>query len=107
MQTVVAVGVFEKTARSMLGDLKYEELVVDVASNPLQGALIEGTGGLRKIRVARQGGGKSGGARAIYYYHNEDKPVYLITIYAKSAQDNLSDKDKNDFRKLVEELKKY
>lgn len=107
MQTVVPTGTFEKKAESMLGLSRYEAFVADVARNPLNGVLIEGTGGLRKVRVAREGRGKSGGARVIYYYHNENMPIFLVAIYAKSEQGNLSDSEKNVLKKLVEELREY
>ena len=49
-----------------------------------------GAGGFRKLRFARQGMGKSGGARVIYIYHNEKFPVFLVTVFAKNRKDNLT-----------------
>lgn len=71
-----------------------------LAKRPKAGRVIAGTGGLRKVRVARVGRGKSAGTRVIYYYHNEDKPILLLLIYAKAKQDNLTDAQKTQRRPI-------
>ncbi len=76
-----------------------------IRDDPEAGDLIPGTGGLRKIRYATQGKGKSGGYRIIYYFYNESVPIYLFTIYSKSAADNISAQEKKAFGKLARELK--
>jgi hypothetical protein len=53
------------------------------------------------VRWAREGKGKSGGVRVIYYYHREGMPLYLLTLYGKSEKDNLSAGERNDLAKLV------
>jgi hypothetical protein len=50
---------------------------------PSVGDLIPETGGVRKIRWRRAGAGKRGGARVIYFYHDADRPLYLLMVYAK------------------------
>ena len=65
---------------------------------------MEGTGGVRKLRWCRGGRGKRGGVRVIYYYHSEVMPLYLLTIFAKNEQDNLSKADRNGMTKLVDIL---
>lgn len=62
---------------------------------------MEATGGVRKVRWAREGKGKSGGVRIIYFYYNEGMPLYLLTLYGKSEKDNLSASERNDLAKLV------
>jgi hypothetical protein len=59
-----------------------------VAANPGMGAALGG--GLRKVRVAREGGGKSGGYRIIYVFGGTHMPIFLVTVFAKSERDNLS-----------------
>ena len=59
-------------------------LIDHLAENPLAGVEIPGTGGVRKLRFAALGRGKSGGARAIYFYGGEDMPVYALLAYAKT-----------------------
>ncbi len=66
--------------------------------------MIQGTGGLRKVRVARPGKGKSAGTRIIYYYHNEDTPIFLLLIYAKADQENLTNSQKAQLKKYVDAI---
>jgi hypothetical protein len=63
------------------------------------------TGGVRKLRWALPGRGKSGGARAIYYYHDESIPLYALDIYAKSRKTNLSAAEKKAARQTVAAIK--
>ena len=60
------------------------DAVIDmVAYEPTCGDLIPGSGGLRKVRLGRDGIGKRGGTRVIYYFYNEDFPILLLALYAK------------------------
>ena len=101
MQTLVPIGTFEEKARKLLGKAGFDDLLDFLARRPKAGRIIEGTGGLRKARFARPGQGKSGGARVIYYYHNDTRPMLLLLIYAKADQDNLTDAQKAQLRKHV------
>jgi len=56
------------------------------------------------VRVARPGKGKSAGTRIIYYYHNEDKPILLLLIYAKADQENLTNSQKAQLKKYVDAI---
>ena len=102
MQTLVPIGTFENRARELLGDNEFEALLELLAKSPRVGRVIQSTGGLRKVRIARKGTGKSSGTLVIYYYHNESKPILLLFIYAKADQDSLTAKQKQVLRKLVE-----
>jgi len=62
---------------------------------------MEGTGGIRKLRWAREGKGKSGGVRIIYFYHNNEMPLYLLTLYGKNEKDDLSASERNALAKLA------
>ena len=101
MQTLVPIGTFEEKARNLLGKAGFDDLLEFLARRPKAGRLIQGTGGLRKVRFARPGKGKSGGARVIYYYHNDTKPILLLLVYAKAVQDNLTDAQKAQIKKNV------
>jgi hypothetical protein len=72
------------------------------AQNPLVGDVIEGTGGLRKVRVAAKGKGRRGGARVIYFYVARDNQIRLLLIYAKNVKDDLNAQEKAILRKLNE-----
>ena len=106
MHTIVPVGTFERKAIDLIGADGYDDLVWHVANNLTQGSLIQGAGGLRKTRFAVPGSGKgkSGGARVIYYYHSPGKPTLLLLIYTKANQDNLTDAQKAELKKLVDEI---
>ena len=64
--------------------------------------IIQGTGGLRKVRWKLEGKGKSGGVRAIYYWMTEDKQIYMLYIYLKSEQQNLTPDQKKVLKTIVE-----
>ena len=104
MQTIVPVGTFENKARGLLGDAGFEAMLELLARRPRVGRIIQSTSGLRKVRIARQGRGKSGGARVIYYYHDEHKPILLLLIYAKSGQENITSGQKTRLKKYVDQI---
>ena len=90
MFTVVTTHRFESDAADIWSEAEIEELILAVADNPHQGDLIPGTGGLRKLRWARSGMGKRGGARVITYAIDRQGKVWLLTAYTKASLDNLS-----------------
>ena len=65
---------------------------------------MQGAGGIRKLRWARQGGGKSGGIRVIYYFHNESMRLYLLAAFGKNEKANLSAEEKQWLAKAVKDL---
>jgi hypothetical protein len=73
--------------------------------NPNAGVVIQGTGGLRKLRHAAEGRGKSGGFRVTYLYVPENETIYLFVLYAKNEKDSLSAAEKKELKPLVEQLK--
>lgn len=75
-----------------------------LVENPASGPVIPGGGGVRKIRVARQGTGKSGGIRVIYYWIAADHQIYMLLAYSKSKRDNLTPEELQIVRDLVKEL---
>jgi len=79
-------------------------LVLAIGTDPESGEIIPGTGGVRKLRWAVGGRGKSGGARGIYYFYNESIPVLLLSIYTKNEKVNLTQAERNTLRGLVPEL---
>ena len=75
-----------------------------LSHQPQAGAVIAGTGGVRKLRMRLAGRGKSGGARVIYYYHGTKQRVYLILAYAKNVKESLSEAEKQHLRRLTATL---
>ena len=75
-----------------------------LAIRPKAGVIREGTGGVRKLRWGRQDRGKSGGVRVIYYFHSEQMPLYLLTMFAKNERANLTKAEQNELAELVDML---
>lgn len=105
--TVAETTEFIRKAKKLLSDTEREELISYLSAHPCDGDLIEGTGGVRKLRWARQGMGKSGGVRVIYFFYNEGMPLYALTVYGKDDKDNLSKSERNELAKLVTILVGY
>ncbi|MFP4165579.1 MAG: type II toxin-antitoxin system RelE/ParE family toxin [Opitutales bacterium] len=76
------------------------ELKEELARNPAKGDLLRGTGGFRKVRMRLPGRGKSSGARVIYYYISADGVVYLVSLYAKNVQEDLTAKQTKQLKEL-------
>lgn len=104
MITIAEVPEYIRQAEKLLSSVERQDVLSYLAAHPKAGDLIEGTGGIRKLRWGRGGRGKSGGVRVIYYYHSELMPLYLITLFAKNEQDNLSKAERNELAKLVDVL---
>ncbi len=95
---------FSKQRDGLITDDELRALQNDLIMNPLLGAAIVGTGGLRKVRLAFGGKGKSGGCRVIYLHVRPDT-IYLLLIYPKGRKDTLTNEEKNQLKALAETLK--
>ena len=73
-----------------------------ILDNPEAGDLIQGGGGLRKLRAAVGGRGKRGGARVIYYWQVSASVCYLLLAYPKNVLDNLSTDQLRQLAKLID-----
>ena len=98
---VVETPEFLSATRKLMSDEERGLLVDYLAYNPTAGDLIQGTGGLRKVRRSLDTRGKSGGARVIHFYHGPGMPLFALTAYAKNEKADLSQQDRNDFRQLT------
>ncbi len=106
MQTVVETKPYLAAADAAeMTESERERVVMFLAGNPDAGDLIQGTGGCRKVRVAKDGTGKSGGYRVISWFGGRDIPVFLLTVFAKGQKANLSDKECNALAKLTATLR--
>ena len=101
MHTIAELPEFRRNAASLWSGAAFERLINHLAKHPGAGVLIPGTGGIRKLRWAREGMGKSGGVRVIYYFHDERIPLYLLTVFGKNQKDTLSKAEANELSKLV------
>jgi hypothetical protein len=101
MITLVEFENFTRFAAKNLSLDEIDALKEFLAMAPEEGAVIQGTGGLRKLRWATQGRGKSGGVRVIYYYHNQGMPLLLLDGFAKNEMENISQAARNAYKKLM------
>jgi hypothetical protein len=99
--SLVEMPEFTERVEELLSEEQCYELLTHIAQNPECGDVMPGTGGVRKLRWALRGKGKRGGARVIYYYHDQHMPILLITMYPKSAKRDLNQAEKNELRKLM------
>ena len=98
----VETHVFTSQIRELLTDDEYGAFQQQLADHPEAGKIIPGTGGLRKIRVAAKGHGKSGGARVIYYHFVSASRIALLFVYPKNEQINLTPTQKAALMKVIE-----
>lgn len=105
--TIIALASFERAAKkASLAQGERDALILLLERFPASGDLIPGAGGARKLRLAREGGGKSGGYRVITYFGGGAMPVYLIDIYAKNVKTDLAPDEKKSVKALCKELLK-
>jgi len=99
---IVETSLFTRRIKELMGDDEYKDLQEALVNRPDMGAIVQGTGGLRKVRWKLENRGKSGGVRAIYYWMTEDEQIYMLYIYPKSAQEDLTPEQKKALKTIVE-----
>jgi len=101
----VELPAFERRRADYLDDAAFRNLQDALMKSPDAGRVIEGTGGLRKMRFAdaRRGKGKRGGLRVIYYWYQSRGILLLLVAYAKTELDVLTPTQLRALRRLVEE----
>ena len=81
--------VFDRLRAEYLDDDEYGELQQFLMLNPEAGAIVRGSGGVRKLRWRRQGAGKRGGLRLIYFVRYQPNEFWMLTLYSKTEQENV------------------
>jgi hypothetical protein len=84
-----------------MSDEERGAFIAYIAENPEAGDIMVGTGGVRKVRWGVGSRGKSGGVRVIYYYHNLQFPLFLLTVFTKNERENISQSEKNELKRLI------
>lgn len=98
----IETAIFTRRAKELMDDTTYTTLQKVLVMNPSAGDLIEGTGGIRKIRVAAKGHGKRGGARVIYYHFVSESQIALLMIYPKNEQQDLTADERKALKAVIE-----
>jgi hypothetical protein len=104
MNSIAELPSYVRLADKLLSTEERQNLIDYLASHPTAGVIMEGTGGVRKLRWRRNGHGKSGGLRVVYYYHSDIMPLYLLTLFTKGEKANLTRAECNALAGLVNVL---
>ena len=100
----IETSIFTRQVKTIATDDELKALQIELIAQPEKGDLIQGTGGLRKIRMATGQQGKSGSARVIYFLATAEV-IYLVLAYAKNEKESLTAAEKADLKKLTQLLK--
>ncbi len=102
---IAYTSVYAKRVGKVLRAEERDAMEFRIAENPEIHPVVAGTGGVRKARWGRQGKGKCGGVRVIYFYRSAADVVYFLDIYAKAMKEDLTPDDKQQLKELVNRLK--
>jgi hypothetical protein len=89
MISFIETKLFTRLVQEYLSDDDYSKLQQALLSNPEAGAIIPGSGGVRKLRWGVAGRGKRGGIRVIYFLRTRQGQIWLLTLYAKNVADSI------------------
>ena len=101
MQTIVELPEFLKKSDKLFNESERLSVINYLAAHPASGDIMQGTGGIRKLRWSAHGKGKSGGVRIVYYFHNKSMPLFLLTLFGKGEKSNLSKSERNELAKFA------
>jgi len=99
----IETELFTKQAEKELQDEDYGEFQRHLAMHPNAGPVIRGSGGVRKVRWALPGKGKSGGIRVMYYWRSNKDQIYLLYLFKKGERSDLTDSQLKELAKYVKE----
>lgn len=89
MYTVIETPVYSNKVSGILTEDERDAFAAFIAAHPTAGSVVRGSGGVRKVRWAQKGRGKSGGARVIYFNRLANGEIWLLTIYAKGDRSTI------------------
>ena len=93
---------FTEALEHYLDDDEYARLQHYLNEHPEAGAMVPGSGGVRKLRWAAKGRGKRGGLRVIYYLHSAHGEIWMLTIYGKNVRENIPSHVLRQIKKAIE-----
>jgi mRNA-degrading endonuclease RelE of RelBE toxin-antitoxin system len=102
----IETPIFTKLVTDLMSDDEYRKIQLALVLRPEAGKIIPGSGGLRKIRWKSSGSGKRGGLRLIYFWDVQEDRIYMLLIYKKSEQEDLTPSQLKILRNLVKEFLK-
>lgn len=105
MATVIELPPFISQVGDSIKPKERDKLIDFLARHPEAGEEMRGTGGVRKLRWGGKGKGKRGGLRVIYYFYNDTAPIFLLTVYGKGEQEDLTNEQRAKMIDLTSRLK--
>ena len=105
MHSVLETSIFTRRADALLSPEERADLINTLSADPKAGALVPGLGGIRKLRFAPEGRGKSGAFRVIYYLLDGETPILALLLYAKNEQANLAPDQRKRLLQAVDAFK--
>jgi hypothetical protein len=99
----IETPIFTEDVERELSAEEYRQLQIVLLLRPTQGALMRGSGGLRKVRWGRPGMGKRGGLRVIYFWEPGAETFYMLMVYRKNEREDLTPKQVVTLQRLVKE----
>ena len=102
IMVIIETSIFTRRVTALLSDDEYRELQATLVEHPKAGAVIPGSGGIRKLRWGASGHGKRGGARVIYYLATKQERILMLLIYAKNESEDLTRDQIKKLRYIVE-----
>jgi len=103
--TFIELPPFARLRNEYFDDESFKDLQNEMMRDPVAGAVIQGTGGLRKIRFGdeRRGKGKRGGLRVIYFWKDANNQFWLFTVYDKDQADDLTPAERKALKQRLEQ----
>jgi len=99
---IIETSTFTKRVQEILSEEEYRLFQIKLIGDPEAGNIIQGSGGIRKIRWAGSGRGKRGGSRILYYWYNKQGLLLMLFIFKKNEKDDLSQAQLNTLKTIVE-----
>jgi hypothetical protein len=100
---IVETSIFTRQVMEFLSEDEYRALQAALVTRPSMGAIIRGSGGLRKARWTMRGRGKRGGVRVIYFWAVQQERLLMLLLYSKNERDDLSSDQLRILRQIVED----
>jgi len=102
--TFIELPPFQRLREEYFDDQSFKDLQNEMMRDPVAGVVIQGAGGLRKIRYGdeRRGKGKRGGLRVIYYWNDADNQFWLFAVYNKDQADDLTVTQRKTLKQRLE-----
>lgn len=98
----IETPIFTDSIKEIMSDEEYRQFQLELAEQPGKGDVIQGTGGIRKIRAKATGRGKQGGSRVIYYWRSAHDQILMLLAYPKNEQTDLTSTQKKALKSVVE-----